>query len=91
MRKYLLSLPFALLAAIFAFMYFNMGEYLGAGASGGKPLDPDDGESVIGTLFWGSFIACQLTIPIISKRNMLLGYLALSIPYVLFLLTGALL
>lgn len=84
MRKYLLSLPFAVLGATFAFMYFNMSE------SEGVPLNSDD-ESIIGTLFWGSFIACQRTIPIISKRSMLLGYLALSIPYLLFLLTGALL
>ena len=84
MRKYLLSLPFAVLGATFAFMYFNMSE------SDGVPLNSDD-ESIIGTLFWCSFIACQRTIPIISKRSMLLGYLALSIPYLLFLLTGALL
>ncbi len=89
MRKYLLSLPFAVLAATFAFMYFNMSEHMST--SGGIPLSTDDEESIIGTLFWGSFIACQLTIPIISKRSMLLGYLALSIPYLLFLLTGALL
>jgi hypothetical protein len=84
MRKYLLSLPFAALAATFAFMYFNMSE------SEGVPLNSEN-ESIVGTLFWGSFIACQLTIPIISKRSMILGYLALSIPYCLFLLTGALL
>lgn len=64
MRKYLLSLPFAVLGATFAFMYFNMSE------SDGVPLNSDD-ESIIGTLFWCSFIACQRTIPIISKRSML--------------------
>lgn len=89
MRKCLLSLPFATPAATFAFMYFNMGEQMSE--TGGTALNPDDEESIISTFFWGLFIACQRTIPIISKWNMLLGYLALSIPYLLFLLAGALL
>ena len=89
MRKCLFSLPFAAPAANFAFMYFNMGEHMSE--SGGTPLNLDDEESIISTLFWGSFIACQRTISIISRWNMLLGYFALSIPYLLFLLAGALL
>ena len=84
MRKYLLSFPFAFLTAIFAYIYFNVSE------GGVISLDSDDEESLISLLFWGSFIACQLTVPIISKRSIVIGYVALSIPYVLFLLVGAL-
>lgn len=84
MRKYLLSLSFAALAATFAFMYFNMGEQMSE--SGGTSLNPDDEESIISSLFWGLLIACQRTIPIIPKWIMLLGYLALSIPCLPFLL-----
>ena len=63
MRYCLFSLPFAAPAATFAFMYLNMGEQMSE--SGGTPLNPDDKESIISTFFWGLFIACRRTIPII--------------------------
>jgi len=84
MRKYFLSLSFVALAATFAFLYFNMGEQMSE--SGGTSLNPDDEESVISSLLWGLRIACQRTMLMVSKWIMLLGYLALSIPCLPFLL-----
>jgi len=45
-----------------------------------------DWESKVVTLFWLSFAASLLAVPPISKENIALGYVAVFIPFVIFIM-----
>lgn len=89
MRKYILLSPFA--AYLIALVFVGMKMNSDIDEKGGIPIDSEggfEGYHFLGPLIWITFMACLLTVPIVSKKSLALGYAAILFPFVsIFLIT----